>query len=789
MKKIILLHIIICITFSIYGQVAPLQTVRGRITDKNTQLPLPGCNVIIINTNPQIGCVTNENGEFRFENIPVGRIGLQASYLGYHAVVLNNLIVQSAKELIVNIEMDEKVITTEEIVVKANKDNGEVINKMVSVSARAFSVEQTERYAGSRGDIGRMAMNFAGVSGANDQRNDIVIRGNSPSGLLWILEDVEIANPNHFAFQGTTGGPVGMLNNNTLSNSDFMTGAFAAQYGNGLSGVFDLKMRNGNNEKYEFLFQSGFNGFELGAEGPFSRNKKASFLFNYRYSTLGLMEVIGMNVGTAGVPYYQDISFKAHFPVKKGVVDIFGLGGYSHIAMLDSKKNEADLYSASNMDLYNGSTLGVLGVSYSHFLSDKAYAKIIISGTSQDLWTNMDTLDNEFKPHRFMTSTHIENRATITAFVNKKINNRSTTRYGFSANRLGFTMKTTGWNPDSSRFESYYDDKLGLAQGITRYNIYNQWIYKFNDYLSVHPGLHVQFLDKTKEISAEPRIGFVWKITDFQKFNIGYGLHSQIPHILLLYSRDFENGQYYYTNSNVKSVKSHHIIAGYDILVAENVRLKIETYYQHLLNIPVEPVPSSYSAINSGSTWGIDYRDSMVNKGKGKNYGIELTLEKYFSTNYYYLLTASLFESKYKASDNQWRNSMFNNNYVINLLAGKEIKIKERQTLSFDIKGTFAGGQRKTPIDTVKSNTGSQFYTAYFDNEAYSQQFAPYLKIDFKIAYRLNGRRVSQEWQLYIENITDHKNALMESYNKKNHQIETIYQLGIFPMVNYRLYF
>ena len=247
--------------------------------------------------------------------------------------------------------------------------------------------------------------------------------------------------------------------------------------------------------------------------------------------------------------------------------------------------------------------------------------------------------------------------------------------------------------------------------------------------------------------------------------------------------------RYWSKAENVKSVKSHHIIAGYDILVAENVRLKIETYYQHLLNIPVEPVPSSYSAINSGSTWGIDYRDSMVNKGKGKNYGIELTLEKYFSTNYYYLLTASLFESKYKASDNQWRNSMFNNNYVINLLAGKEIKIKERQTLSFDIKGTFAGGQRKTPIDTVKSNTGSQFYTAYFDNEAYSQQFAPYLKIDFKIAYRLNGRRVSQEWQLYIENITDHKNALMESYNKKNHQIETIYQLGIFPMVNYRLYF
>lgn len=790
MRKILLFVFMGLIFNGVHSQEVFYQTIRGRVYDKNSQIPLIGASIVLLNSNPQVGVITNEKGEFRLSNIQTGRVGLQINYLGYHPVTLSNLVLHSAKELIVNAELEEKVIITEEIVVKANRDNGEAINKMAAVSARAFSVEHTERYAGSRGDVGRMAMNFAGVSGANDSRNDIVIRGNSPSGLLWQLEDVEIANPNHFAFQGTTGGPVGMLNNNTLSNSDFMTGAFPAQFGNAMSGVFDLKMRNGNNEKYEFLAQSGFNGFEFGAEGPFSKNNKASFLANYRYSTLGFMEVIGMDMGTAGVPYYQDVTFKLHFPLKKGVLDIFGIGGKSHIAMLDSKKDESDLYTGSNMDLYNGSDLAVGGISFTRFINEKSYAKIILAGTFQDLYTKIDTLNDNKKPHRFMTSNHQEKKITINAFVSKKFSPQLNTKVGVSINRLGFKMKTVGWNMDSSRFENYYDDKLALAEGINRLNLYSQWVYKFNDRLSLHPGVQLQYLDKTSEVSIEPRMAFIFKVNDFQKINLGYGMHSQAPNILLLYSQTLgRDGNYYQTNTEIEFTKAHHFVAGYDVLLAENLRLKFESYYQYLFNIPIEPTSSSYSALNTGSNYGIDYRDSMVNKGTGRNVGFEITLEKYFSNNYYYLLTTSIFDSKYKGSDNKLRNTAFNGNYVINMLVGKEIPIKTRHTLSFDIKGTIAGGQRKTPIDIEGSKTGSQFETKYFEDKAFSQQFNNYIKFDFKVAYRLNGKRISQEWQIYIENITNHKNPLMESYDKKKQQIETTYQLGVFPMVNYRIYF
>jgi hypothetical protein len=224
-----------------------------------------------------------------------------------------------------------------------------------------------------------MAINYAGVAAGNDATNEIIIRGNAPGGLLWQLEGVEISNPNHFGFMGATGGPVGMLNNNTLSNSDFLTGAFAAEYGNAVSGVFDLRMREGNHDKHEFLGQVGFNGFELGAEGPVSKKTGASYLINYRYSTLGLFHLLGINFGTGtAIPEYQDISFKITSRLGKGKVSLFGLGGLSAIDLLYSKTDSADkenFYESEGFDVYNNNRQGVLGLNYFRRLGDKTYCE------------------------------------------------------------------------------------------------------------------------------------------------------------------------------------------------------------------------------------------------------------------------------------------------------------------------------------------------------------------------------------------------------------------------------
>ena len=228
MKAISLYFFLLSISFYCFAQT---QTLRGTVTDADSKIPLIGVNVVVMKDSALIaGATTNEDGIYRLENIPVGRFKVKFSYIGYQQQTVSDVIVTSAKEVVLNISLSESVNEINEVVVSAFKP-GETKNEMATVSARPFTIEETDRYAGSRGDPARMASNFAGVSGADDSRNDIVIRGNSPSGVLFKLEGVPILNPNHFNIPGTTGSPVTILNNKFLANSDFFTGAFPVVLG------------------------------------------------------------------------------------------------------------------------------------------------------------------------------------------------------------------------------------------------------------------------------------------------------------------------------------------------------------------------------------------------------------------------------------------------------------------------------------------------------------------------------------------------------------------------------
>ena len=685
------------------------------------------------------------------------------------------------------IELEEIVTEFKEVTVVANKRKDQPINKMASVSARTFTVEETEKYAGSRGDIARMAMNYAGVSAANDQRNDIIIRGNSPSGLLWRLEDVDIPNPNHFAENGTTGGPVGMLNNNLLLNSDFFTSAFPAEYGNALSGVFDLKMRNGNNEKYEYLFQSGFNGFELGAEGPFNKNHKSSFLVNFRYSTLELVDDI-IDIGTSGVPKYTDFSYKLNFPLKKGRITVFGLAGKSQISMLDSKKDEQDLYTDEGWDLYNFSNMGTSGISYAHYLSTRTYVKLSLTGLFQQGGSKIDTLDINRDPHRRINHEYAEFRTSASMMLSSKINSHVTLKSGVTADKMGFDLNSEVYENEDQAFRKVIEDKRSLPDGLWLLRAYSQVAYKINNQLNITPGIHFLRFDQSDNYSIEPRIGVSYSINQLQRINAGYGYQSKIQALSTYFLRSrLNDGSYGRTNTNLGLTKSNQFVVGYDVNISFNTRIKFETYYQELFDVPVERRISSFSMLNTGANWGIDAKDSLVNNGTGKNYGIELTLERFFSKNFYYLVTVSLYESKYKGSDGIERNTAFNGNYVVNTLLGKEFALNSRSAITIDYKLTWAGGKRYTPIDLERSRLEQD--TEYQEDKAFSKQFSPFFKTDIKFGYRLNGRRVSQEWQFFVENFTNHKNILMQAYSKSKDKITDVNQLGVFPMILYRIHF
>ncbi|MGB1318256.1 MAG: carboxypeptidase-like regulatory domain-containing protein, partial [Flavobacteriales bacterium] len=397
---------------------AQTQTIRGVIADGEGRMPIIGATVVLLGSDPLVGTTTDIDGKFKLPGVKVGRHDIQITYLGYETRTLSGVELFGGKELVLKIEMTERVVKQDEVVVKASRRKQEALNTMATVSARVFSTAEAERYAGTRNDVSRMATNFAGVRGANDATNDIVIRGNSPTGLLWRLEDIDIPNPNHFGNLGSTGGPVSMLNSNVLSNSDFLTGAFPSDYGNGLSGVFDLRMRSGNNEKHEFLGQIGFNGVELGAEGPFSKKSGASYLINARYSTLALFALGGVDFGTGdAIPEYSDVSFKVRVPTKKaGIFEAFGMGGISSIDFIASESEDgaSNFYSQGGLDIYDRTMTGVMGMSHTYLFKNASYIKTTIAGSTQINQDVVDSVDvnknpfewykQNFQDHRFQGS-------------------------------------------------------------------------------------------------------------------------------------------------------------------------------------------------------------------------------------------------------------------------------------------------------------------------------------------------------------------------------------------------
>ncbi|PZX14387.1 outer membrane receptor protein involved in Fe transport [Breznakibacter xylanolyticus] len=764
------------------------QTIRGQIIDKANRQPLPGATVVVPGSTPPIGTTSSGDGWFKLTNISVGRVNLEINFLGYQPVVLKNLELTSGKELLLNIEMEESTQNVGEVTVKASKPKTSAINDMALISARSFTVEETEKYAGSRGDVARMASNFAGVSFANDSRNDIIIRGNSPQGLLWRLDDVDIPNPNHFAENGTTGGPVGMLNNNVLRNSDFFTGAFPAEYGNALSGVFDLRMRNGNNEQYEHLFQIGFNGFEGGSEGPISRAGKSSYLVNYRYSTLAVFDKIGFNMGTSGIPYYQDVTFKLHFPTRKGEVSMFGLGGKSSILMLDSKQADRDLYSNDGQDLDNRSKMGATGISYLHYLTPKTYAKVTLSALYQNGGTDIDTLD--IQGHKTRTVTHdiSEYRLSAAFTTGTKFSASLSSKAGISIDQMGYDMYTQTWDDDIHGLKERLNTGKPLGQGGYLLRSYAQFISKMGHNISITPGVNLLHHTLSHHTAIEPRLGASWQYAPSRKINVGYGMHAKTHPLSVYYLKTLmANGQAIETNKHLDFTKSHQMVAGHDWNINHHMRIKTEVYYQWLYDVPVETAPSYFSLINGGAHWGIEAEDSLVNRGTGNNYGLELTLEHFLNHGYYYLVTASLFESTYRGSDAVTRNTAFNGNYVVNLLGGKEFKLSPTQALSLDVKVTMAGGKRRIPIDEGRSRQTGE--TEYDESQAFETRHPDFFKTDFKISYKINKNNITQEWQLYFENLTDHKNVLNESYSQSKNQVVENYQLGFFPMMQYRITF
>ena len=768
---------------------ALVQTVRGTIVDNSTQQPIPGAVIFLVDAEPAYGTSSDIDGHFRLDAVPVGRPVIQISMLGYAPVKLSNLVLTSSKELVLTIGLESSAVQgkTVEIVAKVDKDKP--LNDLSALSTRTFSVDEAQRYAGSFGDPARLATSFAGVVAGNDQRNDIVVRGNSPLGVLWRLEGVEIPSPSHYSGSGTSGGAVSVLNTNVLANSDFSSGAFAAEYGNATSAAFDVKMRNGNNEHREFTGQVGFNGFEFDAEGPLSKAKRSSYLLSYRYSTLGAFNAVGIEFVKGGVPQYQDLSFKLNFPHAKGATSIFGIAGTSDIhfkAEADSLVWKEDL--AERQDLKNGSDIAVAGISHNQFLNATSSLKFTLAATGSRFRTSIDTLTPSYEYFKSFNSAITESRLIATAVYNTKLGQHGVLRAGVIGSHLMY-------NSAVSLFSTTYGQRIQLVDSKGQgqmYQAFAQWHVTRGERWTFDLGLHSLYSGINDKASLEPRVAARYQVNSTGKISLGYGNHSRVlPVNIYLRETQLADGSTIQTNTNLDLLRANHFVAGYDWLINEHLRLKSEVYYQQLYNVGVQDGrASSLSVLNLGSDFGdVVGPDSLVAKGKGRNQGVELTLEKFFSKNYYFLITASVYDAKYTGSDGVERNTAFNNRYAVNVLAGKEIPLgkTKQNALILSFRQVATGGMWTSPIDLQASiNQGRE---VRIDEQAFTVQLPAYLRTDIRIGFRKNRKRITEEYGFDIQNLFNRRNVFSRNFNVNSGTIATNYQVGIFPMGLYRITF
>ena len=824
-RKLSLKFFLVSVFFCMLSPDASAQTstISGTVLDSEARYPLPGAYVQI-STLEGFMTPTDMDGRFSFADVPIGRHVVKLSFMGYESRTIDGVVLMSGRPVVLEVKMSESVFSIAAAEVTATQ-TGEVMNEMATVSARAFTVEETDRYAGSRGDPARMASNFAGVQGADDSRNDIVVRGNSPSGVLWRIEGVDLTNPNHFSVPGTGGGPVAIINNKTLANSDFFTAAFPAEFGNSTAAVFDLKLRNGNQDHWHGSAQLGFLGTEVLLEGPLNRDKRSSLLVNYRYSTASIFSAVGIDIGTSAVPKYQDGSFKLFTPTKGGgSLSFWGIGGNSNVDILISNQvaPERNIYGDNDRDQYFRTGTGMMGLTHTQPLNSRSYIKttLAVSRDRQDsnhdyvtrdlLITESDTSYTNIQTSPLMTYGFVKDRLALAVHANHKL--EPTT--GTATLRMGLNTDLMMWSfQDSIRaFTDDPDNPLGAWGRRWDADMKGALIQPFiqlkrrpNEALTWTAGLHAMVDTRSGASSLfEPRLGMQWVSKGGTVWSAGSGLHSQIqsPYIYASATTTEENGQLNMPNQELGFTRSIHNVIGVTRKLSDLWTLKLEVYHQHLFEIPVADLSTdwganngSYSLINAGGGFSRLFPDTLLNDGTGRNMGVEMTLSRAFREGWFMLLTASVFDAKYKGADGVSRNTDFNGKYSWNFLASKEWKLSPSLGLVTGLKATMAGGRWYGPVDDDASL--EQREIIFIDQDRNTQQFDDYFRLDIKTNLTWNRPETTHELGIDFVNILGTENILKLTYapdemdiNDPNYSpVRKEYQLGFLPIFFYRMDF
>ena len=774
------------------------QTIKGSVTDAITGETLIGAAVKVAELK-DVGGITNIDGEFSITITQPGRYTIETSYMGYEPSVLKEVLVAGAKDVVLDITLRESSTDMNEVVIKPRVNKESTVNPTALVGGMMLSMEEASRYAGGYNDPARLVTAFAGVAGQGDG-NGISVHGNAPQFMQYRLEGVEIFSPNHFADLYSAGfGMVSALNSNVITNSDFFVSTFNSSYNNALSGVFDVRMRAGNNSKFENGVQVGSVGIEWTSEGPISKKNNSSFIFNYRYGFSTIARKLKL-IDTYGSQYdFQDLSFKLNFPTKKaGTFSAFALGfiDKSWDVELDIKDIHS-IYDASDQEgsLYNA----LLGASHKIHFDNKwtwrttAAYNMQHNKVDMEYWglhfdANHKPIGFEGKDYPFSYLKQNEDRAVFNTELSKQVTPRWLLQLGGEYSHrffdLNFRTAENVYEPVSPTPYYATKDNTGLA------SIFWSNLWKPADNLSFNIGLSGSYFLLSKDFSIEPRASMKWEPGKRHSISLGYGLHSMIEKLDAYF---FRNADGTMANKDLGLSKAHHLLTTYMYKFTDNLNLRFNAYYQYGFDTPVGINGSTFCTVNRLFNY---IEEPLVNEGNTRNYGADITLEHYMSRGFYGQVNGSLFKSEYRGLDKKWRNQLYDRGYMVKVLGGKEWMIGKRKQDVFNVsvKYTLQGGLRHTPIDVdaMRANVAAGIINdqpIYKEDEAMTLQFDPTSILDLTVSYKINRKNVGHTIAFEGVNILQHETPYAVHYDLGTGQLR-VDKSGIsLPNIYYRIDF
>ncbi len=766
MRYLFLSLFFILLSFHLFAQT---QTIRGRVTEQFFEKQIESVNIILLPDNQ--GISTDKNGLYRIENVKTVRHQLKISAVGYETVLLSEVLVESGKELVLDIKLRTGNIEIPEIVISADQNT-----RTLAPISQLITIEQVLRYPATFNDPARLAASLAGVAGDNDAANHISIRGNSPHSMSWRIENAEIVNPNHLSNAGTAadlpvlnGGGVNVLSAQMLGTTQFFSGAMPAGYGNSTSGLFDMRLRNGNNEKYEGVVQLGLIGLEAALEGPISKQKGSSFLMNYRYSTVGLLSKMGVPLGDE-VTDFQDFAATLNFPTQKsGNFKVFGIVGNSnnYHAPLEKSlwKDDKD-----SKDIAFGAYMGIVGVKHNLNISKNLFCTTTLAYSGNRSYRDEADFFPNVLPNNIAYSTQ---KVSVNTNFAQTISTRQSLHFGaqmtYTDQRYRYhnivsiqEIKTQNtllqpYFSVESRWTPHFQTSMGLQ--FTNYFTANQQFY-----------------------NPEPRLSAQYRLAANQKIALSLAAQSKTMPL----AQDNLGITGTGSQRGFGLLKSYNADIKYTYTTTSGHQWEANPFFQYLTDAPFDYNGDSFLNFYDKSLLFLN-GINIAKNGTGKNYGLALQVRKYLDNNYYYLLNATLLKSTYTAENGTNYNTRWNRPYLFNATTGKEWTFNKKLThiLGVNLHAVTMAGALTNTVNEAQSKANKT--TIYDYKNPYNIRLQDYFRTDMRIYWKRNRTRYNSMLSLDIQNATNRLNEQYLYYEQRAQKTTIKTQLGLLPILSYRV--